>query len=237
MLRFSGVAYAYCGGNAPPGHNDIHLVLRWPENQASNSDQSKVPSLIYYNPEARNISWGYNIPEGATPIEWFKLLLLDEKDLPDYLKTSKKVKDAGAELRRLRKDAVDVIGDYLRLLWDATLGDAVSTYGTLINGSVVGRKTVGATPIHVVFTVPAIWKPEIREKMLTAAERAGIFADRNCSKTTWSFVSEPEAAALATLHSDIKPRPDLRPGDAFTILDCGGGTVVRNAANPYSGKC
>lgn len=60
--------------------------------------------------------------------------------------------------------------------------------------------------------------------MLEAAEMAGLIQKRLGGYTKISFVSEPEAAALATL-ADIGGCPDLKPGDTLTIVDCGGGTV------------
>lgn len=60
--------------------------------------------------------------------------------------------------------------------------------------------------------------------MREAADKAGLIQHRLGGQTQLSFVSEPEAAALATL-ADIGARPDLSPGVSFTVVDCGGGTV------------
>lgn len=42
--------------------------------------------------------------------------------------------------------------------------------------------------------------------------------------THLTFVSEPEAAALATLKR-VDGRCDIEDGDCFVVCDCGGGTV------------
>lgn len=61
--------------------------------------------------------------------------------------------------------------------------------------------------------------------MLQAVEGAGILKKRcGVADTILTFVSEPEAAALATLKR-VDGRCDVGPGDCFVVCDCGGGTV------------
>ncbi|KAH7631214.1 hypothetical protein B0T09DRAFT_357204 [Sordaria sp. MPI-SDFR-AT-0083] len=75
---------------------------------------------------------------------------------------------------------------------------------------------------HIVITLPAIWPSYGREKMRLAAEHAGMLDKKMGVETQLTFISEPEAAAIATL-ADIEGRFDN--GDTFMVVDCGGGTV------------
>lgn len=61
---------------------------------------------------------------------------------------------------------------------------------------------------HIVITLPAIWPDYARNRMREAAEQAGMLSARVAGETTLSFISEPKAAALATL-SDMEGRCDI----------------------------
>ena len=58
-----------------------------------------------------------------------------------------------------------------------------------------------------------------------AALTSGILDHRLCRETILHFVTEPEAAALATFH-DIRLRPDFKVGDSIVICNAGGCIVV-----------
>ncbi|KAJ2973178.1 hypothetical protein NQ176_g6757 [Zarea fungicola] len=60
--------------------------------------------------------------------------------------------------------------------------------------------------------------------MKKAAELAGLLDERQAGPTMLMFISEPEAAALATL-SEMKDRPDISPGETMIVCDVGGGTA------------
>lgn len=61
--------------------------------------------------------------------------------------------------------------------------------------------------------------------MRQAIEAAGILDKRDgLDDTIVSIVTEPEAAALATLMG-VNGRPDIEKDDCFVVCDCGGGTV------------
>jgi hypothetical protein len=113
------------------------------------------------------------------------------------------------------KTAVEVVADYLRLLWDHTITSMKRERGS---------RVVDGLPFKVVLSVPAIWKPYALSRMLVAARMAGILDERLCGDTTLHLVSEPEAAALATL-SEYRGRTDIVPGDVFVVCDVGGGTT------------
>ena len=67
----------------------VQLVQKWP-NAANNSTSCQVPSVVQYSdPIARQIWWGYDIPDddddgsgGAGVLKWFKLLLQERPIVP-----------------------------------------------------------------------------------------------------------------------------------------------------------
>jgi hypothetical protein len=191
------------------------VITHWLSALSKNNDRHKVPSRIYYDHETGDIKWGYNIPTDIRPIEWFKLLLLEEKDLSQDLKNSSHIRTARKMMQEAQKTPVELVGDYLKALWGHIISEIQDEKGAaLING----------TQFHVILTIPAIWKDDGRDKMQQAVVRAGILDKRIAGDTTLDFISEPEAAALATL-PELKYRDDLSIGDVFTVLDAGGGTV------------
>lgn len=190
-----------------PGQTELvkaPTVIRYPSAQpapASTADGC-AKSIT-----AAETKWGYSVPPGDDSIRWFKLLLLDEDDMKQYLSTV-----AMSHLAKMRKnieasgkEVLDIIADYLRLLWNHTI-EKVESHLT--------AGTVARTTFKVVVTVPAIWKGYVRSRMRLAVQRAGILDARTCPEdsdqapgpTTLCFISEPEAAALASLTDLHKTR-------------------------------
>lgn len=224
VSRHSGVAWAY---SEQP--DDIKIVTNWDSQEWLNTDKGKAPTEIAYPSRASysqaardsgadqngQIAWGYGIGD-EEPIKWFKLLLLDDEDIDSAQKNSKQLKRARKLLSRAKKSPVQAVADYLQLLWQHAIANIVRDFTEIV---------VESLPFRVVITVPAVWTTKAKEKMKQAAKRAGILNDRGLAgKTTLHFVSEPEAAALATF-DDLKTRPNFRVGDTFVVCDAGGGTV------------
>ncbi|KAH6632067.1 hypothetical protein F5144DRAFT_612594 [Chaetomium tenue] len=176
--------------------------------------RGESPNRHSFGPKGKT-SWGYNIPFDAEQGKWFKLLLIDDKDLPEDVRKSTKIKEARTYLKKHNKTPVAVIAGFLRLLWNHCNQRITET---------VSRSLVNYSKFHIVITLPAIWPDYARNRMREAAEQAGMLAARVAGETTLSFISEPEAAALATL-SDMEGRCDIMAGDSFVVVDCGGGTV------------
>ncbi|KXH67146.1 hypothetical protein CSAL01_08743 [Colletotrichum salicis] len=93
---FSGVSWAYSGQP-----DNIEVISRWESKINLNSEKEKVPSSILFQGKRGNTSWGYAIPNDGKqePLKWFKLLLVDERDLPDNIRDSSQI----ATARRLAK--------------------------------------------------------------------------------------------------------------------------------------
>ncbi|KAI1758002.1 hypothetical protein F4782DRAFT_536687 [Xylaria castorea] len=212
---YSGVSWLICKPGSPPGQPEV--VTLWETShdvRRNNSDRSKVPSKMHYD-ENGELWWGFKIPAGAKTVEWFKLLLLNDADLKKHLKDSSHLHDAKQSLLRLEKTSIQLIGEYLKVLWDHVLEQISRAKGKdLINGM----------QFHIVLTVPAIWTDYARDRMCEAAGLAGIFKHRDAGKTSLSFISEPEAAAIATM-PELEDRTDLQVDDSFVVVDAGGGTV------------
>lgn len=134
------------------------------------------------------------MPLGERDFRWLKLLLLDDKDIEKYLAGSPGMMSHLTTMREMVKESgrevVDIVADYLRLLWEHSLDEIAGT---------VGREQRDSTPLTVVVTVPAIWKDYSKSRMRLAVTKAGILDDRSVGPTLFHFASELEAAALARL--------------------------------------
>jgi hypothetical protein len=195
---YSGVAWT---ASPKPKSSDIHLVKKWNSIQYVNAEQGKCPTAISYPSGGGSPLWGYNIPVETKAIQWFKLLLLNDEDLDDHVRDATQLQEARQALRVLGKSAMDVITDYLGCLWKHAL-TAVE------NGT--GPAFVKQSPFRIIITVPAIWKSYMRERMRQAASLAGLL-DRDepgCPHTELDFISEPEAAAIATF-ADLRNILDI----------------------------
>ncbi|KAJ2992967.1 hypothetical protein NUW58_g1990 [Xylaria curta] len=204
---FSGVAWA-TAADFKSKTDQINIITNWP---GCGREEGKAPSEIFY--EYGEMSWGYLVPADGDPVRWFKLLLVQEEDLDPTLRSSEFILRARQFMRVEGKTAVDLITDYLRVLWAHTLETIAKARG---------QSVLDALRFHVVITVPAIWKGYARRDMKQAAQNAGILADRLAGETHLSFVPEPEAAALSTLS---EPGRKVSKGDIFLVCDAGGGTV------------
>jgi molecular chaperone DnaK (HSP70) len=111
------------------------------------------------------------------------------------------------------KTAIQVISDYLRMIWKHTLQTIMRDRGSAVE----------ALQFHVVITVPAIWKDYTRPYMTEAAKKAGILNFRTAGETRFTFAPEPEAAALSSLS---EPGRRVKPNEVYLVCDAGGGTVV-----------
>ncbi len=115
VSRFSGVAYAFVKGDLPPA--DIKVVTGWRGILSfSKYDRVKVPTKIWYNPTGE-IVWGYQVPDDADSVEWFKLLLIEESDLSEKLQKSENTTIPRGKLAILGKDVTTVVGDYCELFY------------------------------------------------------------------------------------------------------------------------
>ncbi|KAI8671215.1 hypothetical protein NCS57_00595700 [Fusarium keratoplasticum] len=206
---YSGVAYSR-------RKNPPKLITNWKNLRNFNQDKEKVPSAVFYDQmTAGESSWGYAVPIGEGVLRWFKLLLVDENDLPSEIRSSPHVATARALIKQLKKTPVEVIGDYLGELWKHSRENIMRA---------VGQRVFKISRLHFVVTLPAIWPHYARTRMEEALVRAGIREARPAGETIVDFISEPEAAALACLEGS-SDEIDLNPGQHLIVCDAGGGTA------------
>jgi molecular chaperone DnaK (HSP70) len=93
-------------------------------------------------------------------------------------------------MQRNNKEPIDVVADYLKLLWQHTVNNMKRVLGAIC---------IDVLPFKVVLTVPAIWRSYAYARMRQAAKIAGILDERLGGETTLQLATEPEAAALAIL--------------------------------------
>lgn len=215
---YSGVAWAYS-----KEVDDIHIITDWESSEVGTSDKGKAPTRVSYAPAVQKndgkgstVTWGYGVSDNQEAIEWFKLLLLDDSDMDEKQKKSPHILKARSLLEKANKTPVQAVSDYLRLLWDHAITNIRKE---------AGEDFLRGLPFRVVCTVPAIWGNKAIGRMRQAASEAGILDYRTAiGETKLFFVSEPEAAALATFNN-LQKRPNLQAGDTFVVCDAGGGTV------------
>lgn len=108
-------------------------------------------------------------------------LLLEPNE--HYAKRDQHVDDSAELLRRLNKEAVNAVADYLHMLWDFTKADIRSRQGNAFQDFY---------DVRIVVTVPACWSPIAKRRTEEAARLAGLGDHIR-------IVPEPEAAAYAVL--------------------------------------
>lgn len=188
---------AWCFSREP---SNIRLVGRWTTRLDRNNDSAKAPTELYYDASREQPFWGYDVPLEEDPVRWFKLLLVGHNKLPPNLQKAPQILKARQSAKDLYKTEVEIVGDYLRMLWEHAISEI---------GRERGQPTVDITRFKVWITVPAIWDEEVQARMRQAAEFAGINARRAAGPTSIDLVVEPEAAALAVLY-DFKGRPNVK---------------------------
>lgn len=186
MHRYSGVAWSW--SERP---EIVHVVTEWNRMEYQPSS-SKVPSKICY--KGNQVFWGFNIPPGEKPLQWFKLLLLREEDMKLSKMDTAKIEspfisETRAMLKNLGKSAEEVVSDYLGLLWKHLLEAIRSSMGA----------SADSLPMRVVLTFPAIWPVYAQSRMRQVAVTAGIMDPRQGGETKLDLCAEPEAAAIAVM--------------------------------------
>lgn len=185
MDRYSGIAFA---DSTRP--NDIQVIANWVE--GNNTDKGKCPTLLTYD-RGKVASWAYKAVRDPNALKWFKLLLLRPEDLPADVRECDELRATHEKMVDLGKQPVDLVADYLKQLWALTHEKMVKSKG---------QRFVNGSQFHVVLSVPAIWPDYAKDAMREAARWAGICADRTdplVGDTVLDLISEPEAAALATM--------------------------------------
>jgi hypothetical protein len=215
----SGVAWATA---ADFERHNINFISRWP---GLGREEGKVPTEIYYDDDGE-MKWGYDIPGEVSRLQWFKLLLLKPDDLSPEMRASPFLQRARDIARQSGKAHVDVVADYLKLLWDHAQEKIKQE---------LGNAAFNALTLHIVVTIPAIWKGYAQQSTEQAIRKAGMLEHRSAGPTQLNVVTEPEAAALSTI---LDRYDSVKQGNVYVVCDAGGGTVVSIfIAKPGLGGC
>lgn len=177
----------------------IEVVTSWDTDRNHCSDIEKAPTELCFTDTQNDPSWGYGIPITKEGIKWFKLLLLDDGDVPPEVAASSHLATARMMQQRIGKSPIELVGIFLKHLWDHA-GDDISRS--------CGEKLKERCTYTIIITLPAIWPHYAQDRMRQAAQLAGMLKPRSCGPTTLKFISEPEAAAHATF-ADMSTRPTI----------------------------
>ncbi|OAQ91004.1 actin-like ATPase domain-containing protein [Purpureocillium lilacinum] len=164
---YSGVAWTDSGDC-----ENIRIVSNWSTSMRNCSHTEKVPTALRHDENGNVTGWGYGVPPRSQSVRWFKLLLLEEKDVPKHVRCSTQFRAAREYQFDHKLDPVDMAASFLKHLWEHSLN--------LITRE-LGKELVDKSRFHIVITVPAMWP-------LYAHGRR---------ETRLNLLSEPEAAALA----------------------------------------
>lgn len=182
-------------------------ITSWPVSKTIRGGESseKVPTKLRYT--GNDIQWGFSVPSTAPPeevIKWFKLDLDPSLQSIGSAVSPAGQNGGGRKVDKLVTDYLEALVEHLMYTLREKLGDGV----------------VKSTPLEFVLTVPAIWSDLAKDKTRQACRKSlGLLP----TKAPIHLISEPEAAAIYTLHG-LDPH-GLRVNDTFVICDAGGGTV------------
>lgn len=192
---------------------EARTVRAWPSSHGPDHDEIKVTSRLQYDSQGNVKTWGYLLSGGddAVTMEWFKIAIVPNKDLPSHLRESAKLKETEKNMRDLGVNAGQVMAQYMDEIWSHAKAEILKS---------VGKRDFESMPIHVVITIPAIWGNQAIQTMKEAAA-SSILQSCAAGLTTYEFLSEPEAAVQAYAR-ELQLKLDV--GDIVMVADLGGGT-------------
>ncbi|KAI0095718.1 hypothetical protein GGR51DRAFT_569345 [Nemania sp. FL0031] len=197
---YSGACWAHSSNP-----DELYQVDSWSASRTDDSSvsSSKVPTQIRYLANG-DFEWGAQVAVDAAPGEVYKLFKL-------ALEPS------------LFQEAVDTIGGFqLPRNTDKIITDYMTGIFNQVCKNIrarLGAAVFERLPVHVVLTVPAIWRDVSKQRTVDAFKRIP-----NLPKSiTTSLLSEPEAAAISAIRELDKD--SLKDKDTFVVVDAGGGTV------------
>ncbi len=106
---------------------------------------------------------------------------MDDKDLPQDVRKSSRIKEARTYLKKHGKTEIEIIAMFLRHLWDCSIQGARMT-------ETASRSLITLLKFHIVITLPAIWPGYARARMREGFE-AGMLGTRIAGKTGLTFQS------------------------------------------------
>lgn len=161
---------------------------------------TQVSSQLAWDPRQRCWAWGDAVDDmvengeidDTDRIEMIKLCLdTSGKTQNTRTKVEKQLnslpEDACKEFGRQLPSAQDLMGVYLKFLWDTTVAEITNCYSKSRSGNIFQR----VSRVCCWISVPKLWTPSMNRAMAAAATWAGI--------PNVDLVHEPEAAAAFCL--------------------------------------
>nr|KMM71950.1 Hsp70-like protein [Coccidioides posadasii RMSCC 3488] len=218
----------YCN---PVYHDEVNDVDASDDAEASDdegnnivdSDTMDIDEVDDEEDERKSLYWGYEVRQAirqhcepnnlASPIHRFKLLL-DRGELTRTIREELAPTVQTLKERKIIKGEIDLIADFLTKLFSHTKHQMRRQY-----------QYEGTESIKFVLCIPAIWSQKacrvMQTAMTTALQRVEFITEAFHDVDNLLIVHEPEAAAFYVLAESR----DIELGEAFVLLDAGGGTV------------
>ncbi|QRV77741.1 heat shock protein 70 kDa 12B [Ceratobasidium sp. AG-Ba] len=212
----SGVAFTYLQKGA---NQIVHRVTRWPGQEAQ-AQQSKIPSIVWYNSGNKAVSFGAEAlsheaelsaeDQGWRLAKHFKLHLH-----PEDMKTKHELKlrplPVGVPLRQIYSDFLGYLLRQTKQFFEERVLDGVSVWDK------------NHSSMEVVLAHPNGWGIREQTFLRLAAVDAGL-AEPASASSKIRFVTEAEASVhFCIYHTSLGSC--LQPGTNFVVCDAGGSTV------------
>jgi molecular chaperone DnaK (HSP70) len=204
----SGYAYAFKDDQKVVGRTD------WP---GQPMPYIKTLTQILYSPDQTPEAWGYE-----AKLKLAQLRKSKKANAYAFLQNFKmqlreaKTRTADGPILKAGNGqnfvVLDVIADYLRFMY----GFAREELDNVTSGILKDEEILWC------LTIPAIWTDADKQLMRRAAQKAGLISESQADAGRLLLVLEPEAAAIACQEKD---KSQLKPGNRYMVVDCGGGTV------------
>ncbi|KAI8510869.1 hypothetical protein Bbelb_117850 [Branchiostoma belcheri] len=210
---FSGYAFSFTSSK-----DEIFMNKNW--GSESGFQLHKTETSVLLNPNREFVAFGSEASKAYTELDEsdakkhyyfhrFKMKLHTEKTLSQ----DTTVEDVNGK----KLPALDIFAHAIRYLKDHMLEAIKLTVSA-------DDVTLRNDDIRWVLTVPAIWDDRAKQFMRQAAYKAGIASDSNEGQLMIAL--EPEAAGIFCRCDKTQQKfVDIKPGDRYMIVDCGGGTV------------
>ncbi|EIW80673.1 hypothetical protein CONPUDRAFT_82796 [Coniophora puteana RWD-64-598 SS2] len=219
---YSGASYCVLDPGEVP---TIQGVNRYPAQDHVGGD-SKIPSILYYDDEGKVRAIGAealqeSVLENAEDEDWQKAewwkLHLRPKNI------SSEVTDADLPPLPFGKTAVEILGDFMRYLFECTRNYIEQTHA---NGPDLWASL--EDKIDFVLSHPNGWEGPQQAQIRKAAVLAGLVGDKPQDQSRIQLVTEGEASLHFCLNSNLAVSA-FHDNQGVIIVDAGGGTVDLSA--------
>jgi hypothetical protein len=212
MPTGKGVSFCETSVGNDDREKAIQIVHDWPAQHTKIGTKEKVPSEVTYQKEG--LLWGFMIPPNVQRHMWTKLEL-ENRPVGEAAKIQQ---ETSSTALGLHKQPVDIIADYLSQIKAHLMQNLDQRYG---------KELWRTLPITLVVTMPAVWSDKTKARTRQAVDKAGFNTTQFPGLNEILDATEPECAAIYTIHSlrDTVHDTKFSTGDRFIVCDMGGGTV------------